>query len=312
MRAVVYTRYGPPDVLQLAEVAKPTPKDDEVLIKIHATTVAIGDVRLRMADPFGVRLFNGLLRPRRITILGMELAGEIEAVGKDIQRFQPGDQVFALTGFGFGAYAEYKCMPEGGTAEKGGLVAAKPANLSFEEAAAIPGGGITALVTLRKAAIQSGQKVLTYGASGAVGTAAVQIAKSLGADVTGVCSTANLELVKSLGADRVIDYTREDFTQNGEVYDVVFDAVDKLPSSQGRKPLKKSGVYLNVVKDSGSGKMIGTEELLYLKELVEAGKFRPVIDRSYPLEQIPEAHRYVEKGHKKGNVVINVTRNART
>ena len=309
MKAVICPKYGLPEVLQIRQVERPIPKSNEVLIKIYATTVHIGDTKIRGFKP-GMGFFLDLLvkpmmriiigfRGPRKKILGMELAGEIEAVGEKVTLFKRGDKVFASTELRFGTYAQYICLHENSVLEN------LPKNMTYQEAAPVPNGALTALLFLKKAAIQKGQKVLIYGASGSVGTFAVQLAKHFETHVTGVCSTTNLEMVKLLGADKVIDYTRESFTNNNETYDIVFDAVGKLSSSECKKSLNKNGIYLNVLK-SFSGLKLRSADLRFLKGLIEAEKLRAVIDKTYSLDQIVEAHRYVDKGHKKGNVVIAV------
>lgn len=330
MKAIIYTEYGPPDVLHLKEVEKPAPRDNEVLIRIYAVSVNIGDIWARnfkeitpskftMPLPLWLpaRLYFGFTKPR-INILGSEFAGEIEAIGKNVKRFGEGDQVFGYRGQSMGANAEYLCMPEEG------MVTLKPANMTYEEAATVSYGALTALNLLRKVNIQSGQKVLINGASGGIGSAAVQLAKYFGAEVTGVCGTPRLELVKSLGADHVIDYTKDDFTRSGDTYDLIFDILGKSSFSRCKSSLKKNGRYLLAsfkIKQLvqmlwtsmiGDKKVIcalsseKVEDLLFIKELVEAGKIRSVLDRRYPLEQTADAHRYVEKGQKTGSVVITV------
>ncbi len=328
MKAIIWTKYGPPEGLQLQEVEKPAPGENEVLVKIHATTVTAGDCEMRrlqlplmLSAP--VRIYAGLLRPTRIPILGQELAGEVEAVGKNVQAFRVGDQVFGTTGFGFGAYAEYICLP-GEPNEMQGTLASKPANLTYEQAAAVPTAGFEALHYLRKADVQPGQQVLIIGAGGSIGTYSIQLAKHFGAEVTGVDSTLKLDLLRSLGADHLIDYTKGDYTQSGGSYDLIIDVVGRRAVSRRLKLLKPGGVYFLAYAGlfhillgwwtslTGSKKLSieaasqKKEDLLALKELIEAGKLKPVIDRSFPLEQTAEAHRYAESGGKKGNVAITV------
>jgi len=327
MKAILHTKFGPPDELQLKEVEKPTPKDNEVLIKIYATTVTTTDCNARnftfvpKSFRFPARMVFGFRKPK-INILGVDLAGEIEAVGKDVKQFKEGDQVFGSPGSKFGGHAEYICISEDG------VLAIKPVNITCEEAAAIPLAGNTALFFIRDLGkVQAGQKILIHGASGAIGTYAVQLAKYYGAEVTGVCSGTNAEMVKSLGADKVIDYTKEDFTKSDETYDVIFDVVGKITFSQCKSSLKQKGIYLeNLLELSDILKMIWTsiiggkkikggvsiesvENLNFFLELIESGKLKPVIDRTYPLERTAEAFKYVENGHKKGTVVITVGHN---
>jgi NADPH:quinone reductase-like Zn-dependent oxidoreductase len=319
MRAVVHDRYGPPDVLRLEEVERPVPKDDEVLVKVHATTVTRGDCGLRGSEYFFPRVFTGLLRPKR-RIAGMELAGVVEAVGTAVSEFEVGDEVFGIS---WGANAEYICVREGG------VVAHKPVGLSFEEAAAVCDGALIARTCLKPADLRKGRSIVVYGASGSIGTAAVQLARHFEADVTAVCNTKNVELVRSLGADEVVDYLQEDFTKNAKTYDVIFDAVGKHSFRRSRRALKPGGLYITVdlgfmwhapllalltrwVGDKRAKLGIGTyrkEDVLLLKELIEAGEYRAVIDRTYPLEQVVEATRYVETQQKTGNVVLTVNRN---
>ena len=317
MKAIVCTKYGAPEFLQMKEVEKPSPKDNEILIKIHASSVSSGDARMRRADPFIIRIIFGFKRPRK-PILGVVFAGEIEAIGTSVSNYKIGDQVYGSSGMIFGAHAEYVSVPEDA------VLALKPSNMTYEEAASIPFGATASMHFLRIANIQQGQKVLIYGASGALGTMAIQLAKNYGAEITAVCSTANFELTKSLGADHVIDYTLEDFARNGKKYDVVFDTIGKVSLRKALKLLSDNGYLL--LASAGIGTMIGgsiksmfikkkivsgviketVKDMNFFKQLIEKGSLKAVIDRTYPLEQIAEAHAYVDKGHKKGNVIIAI------
>lgn len=331
MKAIIWMKYGSPDGLQLREVATPTPKDNEVLIKIHAVTASTPDTELRrlklpLLYAIPLRLYIGFIRPIRITVLGTEFAGEIESIGKDVTSYESGDQVFGYTGLAMGTYAEYMCLAEKSSGIAG-VMAKKPVNLSYEEAAAVPFGGLEALHSLRTANIQPGQKVLIVGAGGSIGSYSVEFAKLYGAEVTGVDHTEKLDMLRSIGTDHVIDYTQEDFTKNGQTYDVILDTIGKSPFASSLRSLKENGTYLNanpgllggirsrLTPNRGNKKVIlwtggyTVNNLLALKELIEAGKIKPVIDRRYPLERIAEAHRYVDEGHKKGNVVITVEHN---
>jgi NADPH:quinone reductase-like Zn-dependent oxidoreductase len=334
MKAIIWTKYGPPDGLQLKEVEKPAPKGNEVLIKVYAATASTADTELRrlklpLLFSIPLRLYLGLRKPTRITILGTEFAGEIVSAGKDVTRYQLGDRVFGYTGLGMGTYAEYICLSEKPSA-LAGVLAKKPANMTYEEAAAAPFGGLEALHALRKAKIQGGQKVLIVGAGGSIGTYAVQLAKHYGAEVTGVDKPGKLEMLRSIGADHVVDYTQDDFTKSGQTYDVILDTIGKSSFSGSLRSLKENGTYLNAnpglfggvrmrwTSKRSSKRVIPwtagytTNNLLALKELIEAGAIKAIIDRRYPLEQIAEAHRYVETGHKKGNVVITVEQSNKT
>jgi len=320
MKAIMYKKYGSPNVLEPSDVEKPTPEANEVLIRVFATTVTTADCMMRRGDTFLSRILLGFIRPKKkFQILGTEFSGIIESIGKKVKKFKPGDEVYAFRGFGTGCYAQYKCMSENGS------IALKPQNMTFIEAASVVDGATTALFFLKeKANIQEGQKVLINGASGSIGTFAVQLAKYFGAEVTGVCSTKNIELIKSLGADKVVDYTEEDFAETGDTYDIIFDTVGKSSFVHSRKALKPKGIYIATVmtlklilqsfltKPGNNKKAIfamslnKTEALNFIRKLIEDGKLKAIIDRQYPLEELPAAHEYVEKGHKKGNVVIKV------
>lgn len=323
MKAIIYDNYGSPDVLALRDIPKPAPKDDEILVRIHASTVTPVDCSFRSADPCIVRFFVGLWRPK-VRILGSELAGEVAAIGRNVTRFKVGDRIFAATADGQGAHAQYMCLPQDGAQ------IAMPANMSFDQAASICNGALTALPFLRDSAgIKRGQKVLINGAAGSIGIFAVQLAKIFGAEVTGVCSGRNTDLVKSLGADHVIDYTKEDFTRNGQVYDIIFDTVGKSSFAASKKALTDNGFYLSTVptfasvmqfiwtrKRNGKKAVLSAtglrpapdqiKDMIFLKDLIEAGKLKTIIDRSYPMEQVAKAHWFVETGHKRGNVVLTI------
>jgi NADPH:quinone reductase-like Zn-dependent oxidoreductase len=332
MKAIVWTKYGPPDGLQLKEIGKPVPKDDEILIKVYATTVTAGDCEMRSLKfplylSLPMRLFVGIRKPKRVTIIGQEFAGEIEAVGSDVKRFKVGDQVFGSAGFTKGTYAEYLCLPE---KPEEGVIAIKPLNMTFDEAATVPTGGLEALHFLTKGNIQRGQTVLINGAGGSIGTYGVQLAKYFGAEVTAVDSSEKLDMLRSIGTDHVIDYTKEDFTKNGQTYDVIFDIVGVSPFSRSLRSLKENGYYLianpNLLKmirgawtSRNSSKSVivemtqqKTEDLITLRGLIEAGVIKSIIDKRYPLEQVAEAHSYVETGVKQGNVVITVDHEVKT
>jgi NADPH:quinone reductase-like Zn-dependent oxidoreductase len=329
MKTIIWTKYGPPEGLKLQSREKPIPKDDEVLVKIHATTVTAGDCEMRRLElplmlSFPMRLYAGFTKPKRITTLGQEFAGEVEQIGKNVKSFQVGDQVFGTTGFRFGAYAEYLGLPEN-PGDTQGMLSLKPVNLTYEEAAAVPTAGFEALHFVRAAGIQPGKKVLIIGAAGSIGTFAIQLARQFGAEVTGVDSTEKIDLLRSLGADHVIDYTKEDYIQSGETYDLIIDVVGKKAVFQRLKLLKPEGYYflayaglsdivLSMWVSMRSSKKLkiesssqNKEDLLHLKTLIEEGAIKPVIDRSFPLEQMPEAHRFAESGRKKGNIVITVS-----
>ncbi|MFT4600417.1 MAG: 2-desacetyl-2-hydroxyethyl bacteriochlorophyllide A dehydrogenase [Arenicella sp.] len=317
MKAAIVTNYGKPEVLELREVEKPSPKEDQILLKINASSVTSGDARIRRADPYVIRLIFGFKRPRK-SVLGVVVAGEIESVGSKVTKFKAGDKVFGTTGMSFGAHAQYQCISEDGT------LALIPENMSYEEAAAIPFGGTASLHFLRKGNVKAGEKILIYGASGALGTMAIQLAKEMGAEVTAVCSGSNAAMVKSIGADKVIDYTKEDFTKNGVKYDVIFETIGKSSFSKGMKSLEKKGTMLmasasmGLMIRGGLKSMFGSKKVIsgviketaddmnFFKKLIEAGKLKAVVDKVYPLEEIVRAHAHVDAGHKKGNVIISM------